>query len=337
MNILVGDIGGTFSRLMLFDVQKENHIILAEKTYQNHDFSSLTGVIKYFFSEHNFEAAVYSSCLAVAGPVIQGEVSVTNLPWNVTEKELGVLLNTPRVKLINDFISVAYGLTSLNPDDIVVLQKGKMSIEEIDKPTIAVIGAGTGLGATHLGYLDNHYHAFPSEAGHAGFAPETRQQTALLAWLQKKYNHVSLEMILSGRGLATIYEFLHETEKLKESEEVKKALRNKEPAKVISEYGIKGMDKLCERTLECFVDIYGGAAGNIALHYFPLNEVYIAGGIAVKIKNKMIEPRFIHAFNSKGLMSDNMKNISVKLVLNDKVGVYGALGYIQSVYSSNSV
>ena len=335
MNILVGDIGGTYSRLLLIAVEEDSHLILAEKKYHNHNFTSLTNVIKHFLFEYQFEAEFYSACLAVAGPVINGKAAITNLPWTIAEKELTDVLDTPRVKLINDFISVAYGIATLKAEDIVVLQKGKLKENEESKTTISVIGAGTGLGAAHLIYLDNHYQALSSEAGHAGFAPETKQQTALLRWMQQEYSHVSLEMILSGRGLATIYRFLYETEGLNELEEVKNAMLSKDPAQVISEYGLKGQDSLCQKTLDCFVDIYGAAAGNIALHYFPLTEVYIAGGIAAKIKEKMLEPRFTEAFNNKGLMSENMKNISIKLVLNDKVGVYGALEYIRSFYGAS--
>jgi len=333
MRILAGDIGGTNTRLIFVEINIDGRHILAEQSYLSAEFTGLVKLIETFFFENDISAAVDAACFAVAGPVKFGVASVTNLPWVIGESELSEFLNTPQVTLINDFVSVSYGISELEDSDMLLLQQGLSNDDEPFNPDAVVIGAGTGLGASHLVWQNDHYQPHASEAGHAGFAPENELQCALLTWLQKTQSHVSLEMLLSGRGLATIYKFLYEVMGLSESLAVNKAMKKSDSAQVITEYALSGSDKLCQQTVDCFIDIYGAAAGNVALHYYPIGEVFIAGGIAPKIKNKMLDQRFTHAFANKGAMSSNMKKITIKLVCQDKVGLYGALSHAQTLYS----
>lgn len=323
MKILVADIGGTHSRLLLAEVENNTRHIISESTYLSRDFSDFIAILKLFLCERKISAA----CIAVAGPVRNGVAEITNLPWLIREDELVQLLETSNVKLINDFVAVAYGVTELNDKDILLLHKGEESKIGAADSSITVVGAGTGLGAANQVLLDGHYFTLTSEVGHIGFAPDNKTQTKLLAWLQELHQHVSLEMILSGRGLVRLYHFFNEVIGLPQSSEVKEAMLHNDPAKIISDYALANKDNLCVKTLDCFVEIYGSAAGDIALHYFSSTELYIAGGIAEKIKNKMSEKRFLNAFFNKGLMSEKMKKITVKLVLENKVGLYGALSY----------
>jgi glucokinase len=202
-------------------------------------------------------------------------------------------------------------------------------LREQYKRTLLEIGAGTGLGAAHLVWQHDHYHAYSSESGHTGFAPENPLQTELLAWMQQQHSHVSLEMILSGKGLVTIYQFLHQLKHYPESPQVQEKMKLNDAAEVITESALTEGDVLCQAALDCFIDIYGAAAGNIALNYYPVAELYIAGGIAAKIKDKMLGPAFIAAFTNKGLLSLKMKSVTIKLVLQDKVGLYGALAMLK--------
>jgi len=328
MNFLVGDIGGTNTRLLYAEMDGNICDILYEKSYFSQHFRSLNEVINKFLLDYNITGSVDAACFAVAGPVENGTVSVTNLPWLIKEEQLMVDLHISHVKLINDFLAVAIGISELKESDLLVVQEGENSVNS----DAAIIGAGTGLGAAHLVYLDDHYYPYTSEAGHTGFAPENTLQSELLMWLQKQYSHVSLEMLLSGKGLVNIYRFFHEIKGIKESLLVKEAIKVNDPAQVITEYALADTDKLCQQTLACFIDIYGAAAGNIALQYYPVGVLYIAGGIAVKIRDKMISPAFIYAFVDKGLLSSNMKKITIKLVTQDKVGLYGALAMLKSTY-----
>ena len=325
MLILVGDIGGTNTRLRLVEVRESEQVIIAQGDYPSQKFATFIDVLNEFKSEYEVPANIDAVCMAIAGPVKSSVVSVTNLPWLISEAELSRYFNTSNVYLINDFIAISYGICDLQASDFLTIQETKNQIESLSETDAAVIGAGTGLGASHLIWRGDYYQALPAEAGHAGFSPETRQQTELLSWLQTSQSHISLEDLLSGRGLYKIYQFFRDTSGINESSEVRKAMEDDDPAKVISDYALLETDELSRNALDLFVDIYGASAGNITLHYYPVDTIYIAGGIAEKIKDKLNSKRFLDAFTNKGLMSENMKQITIKIVLNDRVGLLGAL------------
>lgn len=332
--ILAADIGGTSSRMIFAEVHSNQQTILIEDTYTSNDFDDLASVIKTFISDYEIHQKIDAACFAIAGPVESCVGSLTNLPWTISEAELKNILQVDYAKLINDFTAVSYGISELNQSDFCIVQSA--SDNSMDNPlnNAAVLGAGTGFGASHRLWINNSLHVLSSESGHVGFAPENTQQLKLLAWLQKNNSHVSLENVLSGNGLHTLYKFIHEVEGIAESDEIKLAMNQNDPAQVISDAAISNSDHLCQKTLELFIDIYGAAAGNVALSYYPVKEVYIAGGIAPKIISRLNDHRFVDAFSSKGLMSTIMKNISIKVVLQDKVGLYGAL-YVAKLLVTN--
>ena len=326
MNYLVGDIGGTNTRLLFSDengINGQNYIL---KNYPSQNFSDFNELLNEFISEFNLQHNIDAVCFAIAGPVENGAVAVTNLPWLIQEEQLKHYLGTTNVKLINDFYAVANGISELKETEFVILQQGKKS----NNCDSAIIGAGTGLGVAHRVLIDGHYHIYTSEAGHTGFAPENTLQSELLIWMQHKYNHVSLEMLLSGKGLVTLYDFFHSVKGIKESDNVKLAMKGHDAAKIITEFALIHGDELCEKTVSCFIEIYGAAAGNVALHYYPVGEVYIAGGIAAKTKDKIVSPAFIQAFVNKGLLSESIKNITIKLITQEKVGLLGALAMLKN-------
>jgi glucokinase len=331
MRLLAGDIGGTNTRLAF--VQDDCHPPTRhEKTYASSDYVSLIEIIEDFLLEYHIQKPLDVACLAVAGPVISGCASITNLPWHICEKELGELLQSGHASLINDLVAVGYAIPDLQSDDVLVVQDGENMRDAGIKLNAAVIAAGTGLGASHLVWQGDHYHVFSSEAGHTGFAPETAIQEQLLAWLHQQHAHVSVEMILSGPGIYTIYQFFRDIIGSPESGMVREAMRDTDPAQVISEHALAGDDALCVRTLDCFIEIYGAVAGDIALHYYPVNAVYLAGGIAPKIRGMLASQAFIEAFTNKGPMRNNLQKLPVKLVLNDSPGLDGAIAYARERY-----
>lgn len=335
MHILSGDIGGTNARLIFAKFDANYSDIVAEKNYSSADFSDLIQLIDRFLSEHGITTPIDAACFAIAGPVEFGVATVTNLPWVISEQRLSQHLRTPRVKLINDLVAAAYGIAETQEADALMLQQGVAHDKALLNHDAVIIAAGTGFGVAHLVWLNDHYQAYSSETGHIGFAPENSQQNKLLAWLLKKHSHVSLEMLLSGRGLVTIYHFLHEVIGLAESSAINKAMLESDPAQVITENALIDNDLLCQKTLEMFIDIYGAAAGNAALQYYPIGTLYIAGGIAPKIKDKIMGQRFTDAFINKGLMSSNMKKITIKLLMQDKVNLHGALQFARQTASIN--
>ncbi|MFW2440366.1 MAG: glucokinase [Arenicellales bacterium] len=328
MQVIAGDIGGTNTRLVLAELHETGRQILFEKSYRSTQFSDFFQVLKTFLSESKPSLPVKAASFAVAGPVTSGGVSMTNLPWRITEKQLRDVLQTPHVTLINDFVSVGYGIPLLELSDFLVLQQCLADENNSVPPNAAVIGAGTGLGVSHLVYNEGLYTPYSSEAGHAGFAPENNQQHELLAWLQQQNSHVSVEMLLSGAGLLRIYKYLHDIAGVSQSSTIIEAMLDADPAQVITKHALQEDDELCLKSLELFIDIYGSAAGNVALHYYPIGELYIAGGIAAKINRPMADGRFIDAFLKKGKISPILKNITVKVITQEKVGLYGALAYV---------
>jgi len=254
LRILAGDIGGTNTRLAF--VQDDSSARLRhEKIYASADYASLISIIEDFLTLYDIQEQLDACCLGVAGPVISGCGVLTNLPWKICEQELATLLQTERVTLINDLVAAAYAIPDLKTDELLVLQEGNNKPALEARRDAVIVAAGTGLGASHLVWQGDHYQAFSSEAGHAGFAPQTKVQRQLLAWLQPQYGHVSAEMLLSGMGLHTIYRFHAEVMGLPESEDVRASMRTTDPARVITRHALAASDAPFVPTANCFIEI----------------------------------------------------------------------------------
>lgn len=336
MYLLAGDIGGTNSRLIYAEVNSLGKFTLLEKSYLSAEYQTFYDVLERFLSDDEISTPVDGVCLAVAGAVKSGSVSVTNLPWVITEDSLKERLRTPAVKLINDFTAVAYGLLDLGEKDFLTIQSGKTNnkVSRCENNThqgAVIVGAGTGLGACHVINFNGNYMPLSSEAGHAGFAPQNKQQCALMLWLWETEKNISLESLLSGKGLFTIYQFFRDVEGVLESDSISRMLMVSDPAQVITDHALTDKDELCVKTLQMFINIYGAAAGDIVLHYYPVSKLYIGGGIAPKIKYAMLDGEFLKAFLNKGSMSSNMKEIEIKMVCQEKAGLLGALAQARNL------
>ncbi len=328
MPLLAADVGGTNTRFCLAQPEGSRLHILQQQTYASADYPRFEQALATFLAQCNCTDSLDAACIAVAGPVLHraGEylASVTNLPWQISNRALQLQLQLSEVQLINDFTAVCYGIDQLNPQQIETLQQGEPS-DPSAYPSALVIGAGTGLGVAHRLWMNGAWHVLPTETGHAGFAPESALQSALLAYLQVDNAHVSLENILSGRGFYVIYRFLQQHLGLQPTDAIEARLSSENSAQIICEAALSGSDALSRQTLELFVEIYGAAAGNCVLNHYPLDEVYIAGGIAAKISTALHSETFTRAFTQKGLMSDNLQALPVKLITDENVGLLGAL------------
>lgn len=335
MRILAGDVGGTNTRLVYLQDDIES-LVRYEKTFSNMDYDSVVEVVDEFLSYFGIKRPLDVVCLAVAGPVIAGSVSLTNLPWDMTEEALSNALQTKHVYLINDLVAAGFAIPSLNDSAMLCIKQGRGGQQPQASTDAVVIGIGTGLGAAHLVWLGEHYHILSSEAGHVAFAPGNEVQVRLLSWMQRQRSHVSVESLLSGRGIYTLYQFFRDEIGLPEARSIGLALQSNDPAQLISEHAIAGDDPLCEQTLNCFIDIYAAVMGDIALHYYPLSAVYLVGGIAPKIQSLLISRKqvFAERFCNKGLMHDNLQQLPVKLVVDDAVGRDGAVIYGRHHFSA---
>jgi glucokinase len=245
---------------------------------------------------------------------------VTNLPWEVDSAELARAVGLPRIRLINDFQAIGYGIEALSDDDLAVLQLG----EPVSTGPRAVLGAGTGLGQGILVWAGDHYEAIATEGGHAEFGPTDDLQLELARYLLTTEGHASYELVLSGHGLVRLYGFLRSQHVATESRAVARAMSEGDAAAAITQAALEANDALANKTLDLFVRIYGAQAGNLALTAGATGGVYVAGGIAPKILSRLREGAFIKAFRNKANMSQYVAAIPVRVVLNDAVGLLGA-------------
>ncbi|MDF2690627.1 MAG: glucokinase [Gammaproteobacteria bacterium] len=325
MIVLSGDIGGTTTRLQLTECSNPLHLkTIAREKYANSSHLSFSDIIQKFLNDAGKQYnEITSACFAVAGPIINGTVKFTNLPWFIEEAKLKAELKIDKVKLINDFQAVGYGVEILSPEDVYVLQEGRYQLKQVK----AIIGAGTGLGMGMMHWDGMMYEVSATEGGHADFAPTTDAQIALLQYLRKKYHRVSVERLVSGPGIINLYSFVKDNPlpSEKEDPELHFALhKNEDTAATISYYAIEKKDPMAMRALELFVQIYGSAAGNLALTTLPYSGLYIAGGIAPKLLSQFTNGRFLEAYSDKGRLSNLLKDIPIYIVLNTHVGLLGA-------------
>jgi glucokinase len=300
--VVAGDVGGTKTLLRCVD---GNGVIVAEERFESGAYPAFDGLLGRFLE--NCPGPIDSACFAVAGPVLAGRAELTNLGWLVDGVQLAQRFAIRSVSLINDFYAIAYGMPFLADNDLQSLNPGRRD----RMASMAVMGAGTGLGeAIVTSHPSGGWVVIPGEGGHADFAPQDEEQTRLFLALQKKYGgHVSWERLLSGMGLESIYEFLTGAVK--------------DPAE-ISRLAMEG-DAAALRTMHIFVDIYGSEAGNMALRVLARGGVFLAGGIAAKNVPFFTDGRFLAAFTRKGRFSDLMRTMPVDLVVDETVGLIGAV------------
>ena len=337
MKLLAGDIGGTKTILRLVEVtqQGKSFETIEQVTYASKNFPDLVPMVQQFFSSIQ-QPSPQVACFAIAGPVVNNTSKLTNLNWELDKQRLENELDIEKVSLINDFAAVSYGILGLQNSDLETLQAGNPR----DRSPIAVIGAGTGLGAGFLVPQASNYQAFATEGGHTDFAPRSELEWQLLQYLQDKYqlDRISVERVVSGQGIVAIYQFLRDRSFASESEAVGEKIRQWEeqqevrvdPAAIISQAAIEQNDPICVKTMQVFVEAYGAEAGNVALKFLPYGGLYIAGGIAGKNLPLIRDGRFLWAFKHKGRMTSLLEQIPVRVVLNPQVGLLGSILYAYS-------
>jgi glucokinase len=316
--VLAGDVGGTNARLAIVELNGRSAHIARERRYSSRDYSGLTPIIHRFCEEATSHPS--RACFGVACAVVGGECRAPNLPWTINARKLAADIGIPSTALINDFVAVGYGIELLSPSDLETIQEG---IPTPQGP-IALIGAGTGLGQGFLVWERDHYRVLPSEAGHGDFAPRGPQQAGLLEFLRQRFDRVSWERLLSGPGMVNAYRYLLASAAAPEQAMVRAQMENEDPATVISRHGLAKTDGLSERALDLFCEIFGAQAGNLALTMVATGGVYLAGGIAPRIVERLKSGSFLTAFRDKGRMSETLSRIPVHVIMNPNVGVLGA-------------
>jgi glucokinase len=315
--VLAGDVGGTKTLLALVDPSAENVQTARETSYPSASYPGLAPIVREFLKD--VQEPVGTACFGVPGPVLNGECRTPNLPWFLTERDLERDTELEHVRLINDFAAAAMGVLALPDESFCALQEG---VPERNG-TIAVVGAGTGIGEAFLFWDGRRYRANPTEGGHAGFAPQGELQRELLAYLERSYHPVSVERAVSGPGLLRIYRFLVERG-VSSWPEVSREIAREDPGEVIARHALARSDLACEQALDLFVACYAAEAANMALRGMATGGVYVAGGIAPKIVGKLREGAFLATFRDKGRMSELMRRVPLFVVLEPRAGLFGA-------------
>lgn len=319
MRVLAGDVGGTKTALAIVEVAGRRCRVARFERYRSADHAGLEEIVERFLEKERTKPA--AAGFGVAGPVRGGRSTITNLPWKLDERRLARDSGIRTVALVNDFAANAFGLRFLAPRQLATLARGR---PDPDGP-IAVLGAGTGLGEAGLMRTGSLETVAPSEGGHVDFGPRSPLEDRLVAWLRERFGRATRERILSGSGLVLLWEFLARERAAKSSAAAKAEIEAAEDrAAAISRLGLGRGNPLARATLSWFAEIYGSEAGNLALQYRATGGVFIAGGIAPRILPALRTRAFLAAFRDKAPMRDLLAGIPVRVVLDGRLGLYGA-------------
>lgn len=319
--IVAGDIGGTKVNLAFFQVADRGLACKVLGTYPSREHGSLEEIVRAFLATHGLKADY--ACFGIAGPVRRGRAQLTNLSWIVDALDLKRSLGFKQVWLVNDLEANAHGIAGLAPEDFVELNRG----DEGAAGNLAIISAGTGLGEAGL-LWDGHRHlVMASEGGHADFAPRTDLDWELLRFWRAKFGQVSWENVLSGPGTFHIYQFLRDTGRGAEPAWLTEEFQKMDPPIAITRAALEGKCDLCAKALDLFLGYYGAEAANLGLKMLATGGVYLGGGIAPKLIDRLKDGPFMKAFLGAGRMKDLLASMPVRVIMNDKTALIGAARY----------
>ena len=322
--LLAGDVGGTKTSLAVFSAESGPRKPLAKATFSSGCYPSFEAVAVEFLQQ--VRLPVNRAVIGVAGPIVEGHVTGTNLPWDLNEAELQEGLQLASVRLLNDLEAIAHAVPILSKDDLATLSAGHPDAQG----TIAIIAPGTGLGEAFLVWDGSHYLVCPSEGGHTDFAPNNPLEVGLLSYLQERFGHVSCERVCSGMGLPNIHAYLRDTGRVEEPAWLADQLSTASdatPIIVSAALDETTPCEICAATLSTFISILGAEAGNLALMVLATGGVYLGGGIPRRILPALKGERFTRAFQSKGRLSYVVARIPVHVILNPETGLLGAACY----------
>lgn len=311
---LVTDIGGTNARFALYNLVTNELSAITKVVIAKNDI--LLTLIKNYLTAQSVK--IDMACIAIACPIDDEDVvNMTNNDLSFSRSELIKELNLTKLEVINDFTAVSYSIPKLPQQDLVKIGGGE---PDLNYP-IAIYGAGTGLGVSHLVKVNQHWISLPGEGGHTELPMTNDDEDRVLAQLRKKFGRVSTERFLSGNGIVNIYQALLQInnqpiEDVTPDIIVKKALLNSCP--------------LCLQTLNLFCTFMGRFGGNLALTLNTQGGVYIAGGIVPRFIEFFKSSPFRTAFETKGRMSYLVKKVPVYVVTHDDPGLFGAGVYLQN-------
>ena len=322
--ILAADVGGTKTNIGIFDSEHGCRNPVVEETLLCKNYSSFNELLKDFLAGKEYP--VESACFGVAGPVRNGRVQLTNLPWLLEEEELKQVLGIKSVFLINDLVALGHSIPELTEKDIITLHEGSPE----KHGTIGIVAPGTGLGMAFLVWDGAKYIVCPSEGGHASFSPQNDLEMKLLSFYRKQGYHVSFEFLCSGKGIPYIYKFLKENDGLDEPEWLRDRLNKASDwGPVIISFALDESIEceLCSATVNFFIDTILDFCENFSLTIMATGGIYLGGGIPPRVLKKFQEKTVTQKFKKNGLMYDLGKRIPLKMILDPKASLLGAAKY----------
>jgi glucokinase len=315
--LLAGDIGATKALIGLYAPSADRPELVNARAFTTRDHPSLESIVGEFLdAERVPRDTVQAATFGVAGPIVEQEAELTNVPWRVSAARMAAAFGIPRVTLLNDLVAMAYSVPVLRTDELAPLQAGR----RVPTGNAALIAAGTGLGQALLHYVDGRFIPSPTEGGHADFAPRNAEEVALLEHVTGWFGRTDYERVLSGPGLVNIHRFTH-------PDGCPACDGEADPARkpsLVSQTALSGACAGCVRALRLFVSIYGAEAGNLALRSVATAGVFLGGGIAPKILPALQGGRFMDAFRAKAPMEEFVSHVPVSVILNDRAGLLGA-------------
>lgn len=328
--ILAGDVGGTKVHLALYNFAQGSLVLRREEKFPAAEYACLDDVVKAFLAKGDEnKGEIVASCFGCPGPVRDGRLKLTNLPWSLDARELQRSLGIEHIFLINDLEANGYGIPELSKEKICTLLEGDPS----GVGHRGLISAGTGLGECVLVWDSKvrRHLPIPSEGGHVDFAPRNEREIDLLRYLQRTLNgRVSFERVVSGIGIRNVYAFLRDDQKMEEPAWLRERMQNEDPNAVIGLCAEDGCSEICVEAMNIFAAALGAKAGNLGLTLLSTGGIYLGGGIAPKVLNVMQNGKFTEAFLDKGRMRPILEAVPVRVILDDSCALLGAAAYAET-------
>lgn len=331
--ILAGDVGGTKVHLALYSFEGGKLKPVRDEKFPAAGFNTLDEVVHRFLGADGERPAevlreIAAACFGCPGPVRDGRLKLTNLPWTLDVRDLRASIGIEHIFLINDLEANGYGIPELAPSAIFELRKG-------DAASVGhrgLISAGTGLGQAMLIWDGKQRHVpIPSEGGHCDFAARNDREVQLLDYLRRTLNgRVSFERVVSGIGIKNIYAFFMDDRKMEEPAWLRERIANEDQNAVIGQCAEDGSSELCFETMQMFAASFGAEAGNVALKILAMGGIYLGGGIAPKILKTLQNGVFTQAFLDKGRLSPLLEAIPVRVILDDTCALLGAAAFAEA-------
>ncbi len=332
--ILAGDVGGTKVHLALYSFEGGKLKSLREQKFPAVEFACLDDVVHRFLEEEDGHPKanvndIVGACFGCPGPVRDGHLKLTNLPWTLDARALRSSLGIEHIFLINDLEANGYGIPELSNEAVHVLHPGDPGMVGHR----GLISAGTGLGEALLVWdaRQKQHIPLPSEGGHCDFAARNDREIALLEYLRRTLKgRVSFERVVSGIGIKNVYAFLKDEQKMEEPAWLEERMKTEDPNAVIGSCAEEGSSELCVQTMEIFASAFGAEAGNLALKILALGGLYLGGGIAPKILKTLSQGPFMEAFLDKGRMAPLLQTMPVRVILDDTCALLGAAAFAEA-------